>query len=142
MNQVLKNNSDKNISTDIVVQKLPQDEIAKENIKKREKKYARYSASLRPISIDEFVKEIKILHKRYQDFLKYRQDENILFCSLDLDFPKIIRQAQMATNGFELAEILDKAKNRMNDLEGIKDIVSNTNKIILQEIKNIKQIEK
>ena len=98
----------------------------------------KYLESLKPISKNEFIQEIKLLFEKYKSFLKYRQKENILFCSMDLDFKKIIQQAQIATNELELAEILDKARKTMYDLEGIKNIITDTNKIIEEEFEKRK----
>ena len=94
----------------------------------------KYLESLKPISMDEFITEVKILHERYKKFLEFRQKENILTCSMDLDFNNIINQARIANNGLELAEIIDKAKGTMHDLEEIKNIVAGTNKIIEEEL--------
>ncbi|MBR1544587.1 MAG: hypothetical protein IJ638_01425 [Alphaproteobacteria bacterium] len=114
---------------------------AREKIK-AEIQRQKYLESLKPISFDEFVNEIKLLHKRYKNFLKYRQENDILFISIDLNFNKIISRAKLANNGLELAEILDQAKAIMHDMEAVKDVVTRTDKIINEKIKQIKQIEK
>ncbi len=104
----------------------------------KEMQRQKYLESLKPISRYEFMQEMKLLFERYKKHLEYKRDENILFCSMDLDLKKIIKQVQVAENGLELAEILDNAKKTMSDLEGIKNIVDDTNKIIEEELEKRK----
>lgn len=91
---------------------------------KREIQRQKYLESLTPISLDEFVKRLKIVAEKYRKFIEFRKNENVLFCSLDINFPNIIRQAQMADNGLALAELIDKVEKTMADMEDIKNMVT------------------
>lgn len=101
---------------------------------------AEYLASLTPVSFEDFIKRIKILVERYQKFLKYKKEQNILFCSLDIDFQKILREAKMA-DGLKLAELLDNAEKTMTDMENITNIVGKNDEIIHEEIEKRKRLK-
>ncbi len=101
---------------------------------------AEYLASLTPVSFEDFIKRIKILVKRYQDFLKYRKEQNIIFCSLDIDFQKILREAKNADD-LKLAELLDKTEKTMTDMESIANIVEKNDKIVHKKIERIKRLK-
>ena len=92
-----------------------------------------------PISLDEFVRRLKIVAEKYRKFIEFRKNENVLFCSLDINFPNIIRQAQIADNGLALAELIDKVEKTMADMEGIKNIVEMDNEVIHKKIVEIKK---
>ncbi len=106
---------------------------------KREIQRQKYLESLTPISLDEFVRRLKIVAEKYRKFIEFRKNENVLFCSLDINFPNIIRQAQIADNGLALAELIDKVEKTMADMEGIKNIVEMDNEVIHKKIVEIKK---
>ena len=106
---------------------------------KREIQRQKYLESLTPISLDEFVRRLKIVAEKYRKFIEFRKNENVLFCSLDINFPNIIRQAQMAGNGLALAELIDKVEKTMDDMEVIKNIVEMDNEVIHKKIEEIKK---
>lgn len=95
----------------------------------KEMQRQKYLESLTPISKEEFALKLKALFERYKNFIKYRNEENILFCSLDLNFADIIKKAKVAKSELELAEILDNAEKTMHDLEGIKNIILDKNEL-------------
>ena len=106
---------------------------------KREIQRQKYLESLTPISLDEFVRRLKIVAEKYRKFIEFRKNENVLFCSLDINFPNIIRQAQIADNGLALAELIDKVEKTMADMEGIKNMVEMDNEVIHKKIEEIKK---
>ena len=63
----------------------------------------------------------------------------VLFCSLNINFPNIIRQAQMTDNGLALAELIDKVEKTMDDMEVIKNMVEMNNEVIHKKIEEIKK---
>ena len=67
------------------------------------------------------------------------QNDNVLFCSLNINFPNIIRQAQMTDNGLALAELIDKVEKTMDDMEVIKNMVEMNNEVIHKKIEEIKK---
>ncbi len=99
----------------------------------------KYLESLTPITKDEFIARMKNVIERYKNFLMYRKQESILFCSLDLNFPQILGKAKAAKNGLELAEIVDKAEKTMMDMENIKNIVVEDTEVIHKEIEKRKK---
>lgn len=106
---------------------------------KREIQRQKYLESLTPISLDEFVRRLKIVAEKYRKFIEFRKNDNVLFCSLNINFPNIIRQAQMTDNGLALAELIDKVEKTMDDMEVIKNMVEMNNEVIHKKIEEIKK---
>ena len=107
---------------------LKKEEAERKRCEQREEfKRKKYLESLKPISVEEFKKELENIIQRYREFLEYSKKENILFCSMDLNFVDIINRAKLAKSELELAEILDKTEATMNDLENIRNIVNQFN---------------
>lgn len=106
---------------------------------KREIQRQKYLESLTPISLDEFIRRLKIVAEKYRKFIEFRKNDNVLFCSLNINFPNIIRQAQMADNGLALAELIDKVEKTMDDMEVIKNMVEMNNEVIHKKIEEIKK---
>lgn len=91
--------------------------------------------SLQPISKEEFKQRFLSLVERYKKFLKYRIDNNILFCSLDLDLRDVLIKANKTNSKMDYAKIIDKAEKTMSDLENIKNVVDTNEKIIHNIVK-------
>lgn len=106
---------------------------------KREIQRQKYLESLTPISLDEFIRRLKIVAEKYRKFIEFRKNDNVLFCSLNINFPNIIRQAQMTDNGLALAELIDKVEKTMDDMEVIKNMVEMNNEVIHKKIEEIKK---
>lgn len=106
---------------------------------KREIQRQKYLESLTPISLNEFIRRLKIVAEKYRKFIEFRKNDNVLFCSLNINFPNIIRQAQMTDNGLALAELIDKVEKTMDDMEVIKNMVEMNNEVIHKKIEEIKK---
>ena len=106
---------------------------------KREIQRQKYLESLTPISLNEFIRRLKIVAEKYRKFIEFRKNDNVLFCSLNINFPNIIRQAQMTDNGLALAELIDKVEKTMDDMEVIKNMVEMNNEVIHKKIDEIKK---
>lgn len=94
-----------------------------------------YLKSLKPITLDEFIVNLKKLTKKYKKILKKQKAKGILFCSLDFDAQDILTQAQCAKNGLELAELIDKNEKKIDDLESVTNLVSKATIIARENLK-------